>query len=82
MNKTGDKCESCLMPFYKDKGKRTSDKYCSLCFKKGKLCYAGKDLKEFQRLCYDNMIESGMNPIKANFFTFCIRFAPRWKKKK
>lgn len=73
-------CESCLMPFVKDSGKRESEKYCSLCFKDGKLCYEG-NLKEFQDICYKSMRESGMNPLKAKVFTFMIRFAPRWKQK-
>jgi hypothetical protein len=73
-------CESCLMPFDKDPGKRESEKYCSLCFKDGKLCYEGNDLKLFQSVCYQEMLKSGMNKYKAKFFTFLIRFAPRWKK--
>ena len=73
-------CESCLMPFDKDPGKRESDKYCSLCFKNGKLCYEGNDVREFQKVCYQEMLKGGMNKYKAKFFTFLIRFAPRWKK--
>lgn len=73
-------CESCMMPFSKDTGKRESDKYCSLCFKDGKLCYEGNDLKAFQKVCYESMINGGINKFKAKFFTFMIRFAPRWKK--
>ena len=73
-------CESCLMPFSKDVGKRESDKYCSYCFKNGKLCYEGNDLKVFQKASYDSMVLSGMNKWKAKFFTFLIRFASRWKK--
>lgn len=72
-------CESCLMPFSKDTGVRESDRYCSLCYKNGKLCYEGSDLKEFQKICYANMRKT-MNPLKASFFTWMIRFAPRWKK--
>lgn len=73
-------CESCLMPFSKDPGVRESDKYCSYCFKNGRLCYEGNDLKIFQKVCYENMVRNGMNKIKAKFFTWLIRFAPRWKK--
>lgn len=73
-------CESCLMPFDKDPGTRENDKYCSYCFKNGKLCYEGNDLKEFQKHCYEEMVKGGMRKCKANFFTFLIRFAPRWKK--
>jgi hypothetical protein len=75
-------CESCMMPFAKDPGVRESEKYCSYCFKNGKLCYEGSDLKEYQKICYDKMVEKGMNKFTAKFFTFLIRFAPRWKKKK
>jgi hypothetical protein len=69
------------MPFSKDTGIRESDQYCSLCFKDGKLCYEGTDLKEFQKVCYASMRKSGMNPLKATLFTWMIRFASRWKKK-
>ncbi len=74
-------CESCLMPFSKDPGKRESDKYCSFCFNNGELCYKGNDLKEFQKVCHESMLEKGLNKFVAKFFTFCIRFAPRWEKK-
>jgi hypothetical protein len=67
------------MPFSKDPGVRESDKYCSLCYKNGKLCYEG-DLKGFQDICYKAMTRSGMNKIKAKIFTWMIRFAPRWRK--
>lgn len=73
-------CESCLMPFAKDPGTRESDRYCSYCFKDGKLCYEGTDLKEFQRVAYQNMRQHGTNVLLAKLYTFLIRFAPRWKK--
>ncbi len=73
-------CESCLMPFEKDTGVRESERYCSLCFKNGELCYKGTDLKEFQKVCYASMRSRGINPILATMYTFMIRFAPRWKK--
>jgi hypothetical protein len=72
-------CESCLMPFSQDKGIRENNKYCSLCFKNGKLCYQGNDLKEFQKYCYQSMRSRGMNPFMAWILTYTIRFAPRWK---
>ncbi len=72
-------CQSCMMPFSKDTGVRENENYCSLCFKDGKLCYEGNDLKEFQNICYESMRKSGMGKLKAKFFTFMIRFAPRWK---
>ena len=70
-----------MMPFSKDPGVRESEKYCSYCFKDGKLCYEGSDLKEFQKRSYESMVSKGMNPLKARLFTFLIRFAPRWKGK-
>ncbi len=81
MNKNCTTCESCMMPFSKDTGIRENEKYCSLCFKNGKLCYEGNDLKEFQKIAYESMIGRGTNKLLAKFFAFMIRFAPRWKKK-
>lgn len=74
-------CDSCLMPFSKDPGTRESDKYCSYCFKNGELTYKGADLKEYQKLCLDSMIAKGKSKWKARFFTWMIRFAPRWRNK-
>lgn len=68
------------MPFAKDPGVRESDRYCSLCFKEGKLCYEG-DLKGFQQVCYKAMRSQGMGLLKAKLFTFMIRFAPRWRRR-
>jgi CRISPR/Cas system-associated protein Cas10 (large subunit of type III CRISPR-Cas system) len=73
-------CESCLMPFDKDPGKRESDRYCSLCYRDGKLCYPGNDIEEFQRAAYERMRERGINPVMARLYTFMIRFAPRWRR--
>lgn len=68
------------MPFANDAGKRESDKYCSNCFRDGKLCYEGNDVKEFQAESYKRMRAHGMGAMKAKLFTWMIRFAPRWKK--
>lgn len=73
-------CESCMMPLSKDPNVSGSDKYCSYCFKDGKLCYEGSDLKEFKKHAYEGMIAKGTNPIMAKFYTWMIGFAPRWKK--
>jgi hypothetical protein len=78
--KPGTFCESCLMPFKNDPGVRESDKYCSLCYRDGHLMYPGNDLKEFQSIVYKAMRERGFNVVKAWFYTYMIRFAPRWKK--
>lgn len=78
---TQNVCESCLMPFAKDTGKRESDKYCSYCFQNGAFVYKGDSLKEFQEQSYQAMLNGGMHPLKAKLFSWSIRFAPRWKKK-
>ena len=75
-----NKCESCFMPFSKDPVKIESDKYCSYCFSGGKLCYEGNDVNEFKKVCYEKMVQRGMNKIKAKIFTWMIGFAPRWRK--
>lgn len=73
-------CQSCMMPFKKDAGKRESEKYCSKCFSNGTLHGEGMDLKAFQHMCYNRMRADGMGKCKAKFFAWTIRFAPRWKK--
>lgn len=61
-------CESCLIPFNKDAGQRESEKYCSLCFKNGKLCYEGNDLNEFKREAYKGMrARGGLTPSRPSF---------------
>ncbi len=69
-----------MMPFVQDPGPRESEKYCSYCFKNGKLAYEGSDVKEFQKASYDAMVAKGMNTLQAKLFAYLIRFAPRWKK--
>ncbi len=73
-------CESCMMPLSKDPMPSGSEKYCSYCFKDGKLVYEGNDLNEFKKVSYEEMRKSGMGALKAKFFTWLIGFAPRWKK--
>ena len=68
------------MPFTKDTGVRENEHYCSYCFRDRKLCYEG-DLKSFQKICYAQMRKDGINPLLATFYTFMIRFAPRWRTK-
>ena len=68
------------MPFDKDTGVRENERYCSLCFANGKLCYEGDNLEEFQKKARESMLARGMNPLKAWFFTKMITYAPRWKK--
>lgn len=70
------------MPFSKDPGVRENPKYCSYCFKDGKLCYEGTDLKEFQRISYQNMRAHGTSAPMAWLYSYLIRFAPRWRGKR
>ena len=72
-------CESCMMPFEKDTGIREDPRYCSLCYQNGRLQYEGGDLKEFQQMVYESMRKNGTNALLAKFYTWMIRFAPRWK---
>ena len=71
-------CESCLMPFDSDPGKRESERYCSYCFQDGKLCYEW-DLTWFKQVCYEWMLKRWIKKPIAKFYTFCVGFAPRWK---
>jgi hypothetical protein len=70
------------MPFDKDTGTRENEKYCSLCFNNGKLCYEGTDLKKFQAVCYKSMRDRGISWPMAKLYTYMIKFAPRWKTSK
>ena len=72
-------CECCFMPLGKDNGKRTSEKYCSMCYADGKLLAENMSLAEFQQVSYDGMRKEGFWLITAWFFSFLIRFAPYWK---
>ena len=76
-------CESCLMPFKKDPllENRESSKYCSYCFRNGKLCYEGNDFKEFKKVMIEARVKRGESKWKAKLFAFVAGFAPRWKKK-
>lgn len=71
------------MPLDEEHGQmnRENERYCTYCFKDGKLCYEGNDLKAFQRRSYEAMVGHGIGKCKAKFFAWMIRFAPRWRKK-
>ncbi len=56
-------------------------RYCKYCYKDGKICYEGGNLKEFQSICYEKMIQNGMWKPQAWFFSWTIKFAPYWKNK-
>lgn len=80
------KCESCMMPLganLEDAGTEAdgtkSHKYCKYCYQNGKLLYEG-NLEDFQKMVYEKMVERGMWKPKAWFFSWMIKFAPRWKK--
>lgn len=70
------------MPLKKDPlgDLRESKKYCSYCFKNGKLCYEGDDAEEFKKAMVEAIVSRGESKIKAHFFAFMAGFAPRWKK--
>lgn len=76
-------CASCLMPLSKDPAgaARESDRYCSYCFKNGKLAYEGTDVREFKRQMIEAIVAQGESRLKARFFAFMAGFAPRWRKK-
>jgi hypothetical protein len=76
-------CESCLMPFTKDplRENREHEKYCSYCFRDGKLCYEGNDVKKFKKAMIAAIVARGESKLKARFLAFMAGFAPRWKKK-
>ena len=85
--KCNKNCESCLMPLGKnlehagtESNGDKNQRYCKYCYQNGKLNYEGNDLKTFQAMCYKGMREKGMNFLLAKFYTWMIRFAPRWKK--
>jgi Putative zinc ribbon domain len=74
-------CESCLMPFQKDPlgAKREHEKYCTYCYRDGKLCYEGDDVNEFKKAMVDAIVARGESRTKARFFAYMAGFAPRWK---
>lgn len=76
-------CQSCLMPFDKDPlgDKRESSVFCSYCFKNGRLCYEGTDIKEFKRAMINAIVGRGESKLKAYFFAFMAGFAPRWRQR-
>ena len=70
----------CLMPFSRDPNPREHANYCSYCYCNGDFVYSGSDVKEFQRMSYQKMRESGMFMPLAWLFSWMIQFAPHWKK--
>ena len=74
-------CESCMMPFKKDKKgeNRDSSKYCSYCFDNGELIYKGEDVNEFKRLMVEEMVRQGKSKWKAKLYAFMSGYATRWK---
>ena len=78
MNKK-QSCQSCMMPFSQDPGKREDDRYCSYCYKDGDFTYKG-DLKGFKKICYEGMRNHRTNFVTAWVLSRMVGFAPRWKK--
>jgi Putative zinc ribbon domain len=81
-------CQSCGMPLKRDpKGGGTnadgsiSKMYCSYCYEKGEFTYKGNDVKEFQELNKQKMIEGGHSKFFAWLFTRGMKRLGRWKNK-
>lgn len=74
-------CESCMMPFNKDpRGERREhEKYCSYCYRDGKLCYEGTDVREFKKAMIKAITDRGEGRLKAHVYAFIAGFAPRWR---
>lgn len=72
------------MPFKKDPAGegREHERYCSYCYKDGKLCYEGSDVQEFKAGMIAAMVAKGESRLKAKFFAWMAGFAPRWKTRK
>lgn len=70
-------CQSCLMPFSKD---RERAEYCSYCYSDGALCYTGTDVRAFKRAARAAMVARGVSPLKARLYAFMAGFAARWRK--
>ncbi len=86
MEKQNKMCQSCRMPMNKDPqgGGTNADgsknpEYCSYCYQNGKFLYEGNDVKEFQELCRQKMVESGHNKFMAWLFTRGMKRLARWK---
>jgi len=82
-------CQSCGYPMEKDKkGGGTnadgtiSEKYCSMCYEKGKFLTPTEidTAEKFQKYCIGEMKKDGMNGIVAWVLTRGIPKLERWKK--
>lgn len=56
-------------------------KYCSYCYQEGNFTYRGNNVKEFQELYRQKMIERGQNRMLAWVFTRGMKRLERWKNK-
>lgn len=81
-------CQSCSMPMNKDPKKggtekdgSKSEKYCSLCYDKGKFRDNMKTPQEMQEFCIKVMKEQGMPGFLAWILTRGIPKLERWNKK-
>jgi Putative zinc ribbon domain len=79
-------CQSCGMPLKKDlEGGGTeadgtkSVKYCSRCYRDGKLTNPNMTVQEMQALVKDKIKEMGFPGFLAGFFTKNIPKLERWK---
>ena len=81
------KCQSCAMPMAHDpegggseKDGSRSQKYCSLCYGNGAFYYQGEDVKDYQKMLVNTMVENGWWRPVAWFFTREIPSLERWRK--
>ena len=58
-----------------------SKMYCSYCYEKGEFTYKGNDVKEFQELNKQKMMEGGHSRFFAWLFTRGMKRLGRWKNK-
>jgi hypothetical protein len=81
-------CQSCGMPLKRDpKGGGAnadgsiSKMYCSYCYANGEFIYKGNDVREFQELNKQKMMEGGHSKFFAWLFTRGMKRLGRWKNK-
>ena len=80
-------CQSCDMPMHLDaegggteKDGSRSSKYCSLCYANGEFHYKGTDVREYQKMIVDIMVENGWWRPMAWLMTRRIPKLERWAK--
>lgn len=81
------KCQSCAMPMSRDlegggseKNGTKSDIYCSICYGNGAFYYQGDDVKDYQKMVVNKMVENGWWRPVAWLVTREIPMLERWRK--